>query len=266
MYILTTFLFFAFSSLSFAQDAKNQGAENAIQINNCKADVVSYTNKKGDKDFLEGLKKQYNGIGDTTKMGDLLQKQEYIEVLNHLWTEPDGKKRLAWLEENVNKQHPILLFELAEEYYNQDPTTQNYILKVRPLLIAGMVRTAVDTVCTSDASVSVAPKMLLNNYQERLQEELLAKTSKEDVDIFFQGNKKKANENIITSIEQFLLPISNGKETNLPSPSWVFAHGMACFLGTQNTIPESDWPKLRKQKAERLIDEMKAAVNDGQKH
>lgn len=225
-------------------------------VHNNKTDVVAHTCRKNDPAYLAEIKAQYAGIRDEKKMGDLLQKQDYIELLNHLWSETDGQKRLAWLEGNVGLQHPILLFEIAEEYYMQNPTPQTYVLKTKPFLLAGMSRAMVDAACTSDASVSAAAEFLIFYYHDRIIMDLLASFSMEKLTEILQPHQNQGKENAIAMAERFLLPVISGKE-NLPSPSWIFSHGMGGFTGMANSIPESDWALLRRQKAQQLLEEIK---------
>lgn len=232
---------------------ENQG--NVTNITN-NADVVSYTKNKGDQQFINKLKKNYNGISDKKKLNELLAQENYIEVLNSLWTEPDAKKRLDWLEVNVNGNHPILMFELGEEYFNQNPTIQTYVNKSMPWILTAARRTYLDTICTSDASVGAAPEMLLATYQDRLLSRLLENSNQEDLEKYITNNAAQFQKNNIETLKKVLLPIVNGDGKNIPSPKWVFAHGLAPFTGGENKINAAECNALRKKEAQVFLDKI----------
>lgn len=216
------------------------------------ADVVSYSGNKEDQEFLAALKKKYDGLNNEDKINEALKQQKYIEVLNYLWTEPSSKKRIAWLESQVKEGHPLLMFELGEEYYLQDPTIKTYATLTMPWLLAGARYTLIDSVCTSDKSVSAAAEMLLFLYQGRILNNVLSKYSQEDLEKYINENANEIQKSNIAILKKAIQPILSND--NVSSPSWVFSHGLNAFTGNQNTIPESQCKELRKKEAQMFID------------
>lgn len=218
-----------------------------------KADVVSYSSNKNSKQFVAQLRNKYNGLKDEQKLNALLQDQNYIEVLNYLWTEPNAKKKIAWLEKKVDEGHPILMFELGQEYYYQDPSLQTYAMKAMPWILAAMRRTYLDTVCTSDKSVSAAPEYLLTTYQQPILADVQNKNSSEQMQKYFSENSKQFQKNSIETLRKVLAPFVVEGEVEIPSPRWVFSHGLASFSNIVNTVPENECDTLRKKEAQDFL-------------
>jgi hypothetical protein len=235
------------------------GAEVAVHTN--PLDVVSYTDHKNDKNFLINIGKKYNGLTDEGKVNKLLDQQNYIEVLNYIWTEPNGNKSIAWLEKN--SVHPILMFELGEEYYFQNPSLETYINKSLPWLLAGARRTLIDSQCTSDRSAEAAVDFLLQDYQFRILEDLADKNSQEDFDKYLSEHHNDLQKNSNAILRTVMTPLAEGKGQT-PAPNWVFAHGLGEFTGDKNTIADGECEKLRKKFAQDFlnqIQEMEKAPN-----
>lgn len=218
-----------------------------------KQDVVSYSSYKNDQQFIIDLKTRYNGLKNEENLDDLLRQQNYIEVLNHLWSEPGNAKRVAWLEKKVNEGHPILMFELGEEYYLQNPILSTYIMKSMPWLLAGARRTIVDADATSDKSVSAAVGFLLFSYQERVLTDVKTKFSETTIEKYLNENKKEFQKNNITVLRKVMTPFLDERLVDIPSPQWVFAHGMAAFTNEKNTIPEFRYNTIRSKTAEAFL-------------
>lgn len=242
-----------YSTALFGSDFEVKQEGKVITYTN-KQDTVSYSSRKGDPQFVAQLKTKYSGLKDEEKLNELLKQQNYIEVLHHLWSESDGDKRLAWLEKKVDEGHPILMLELGEEYYLQNPTLQTYAMKTMPWLLAGARRTLVDADTTSDRSVAAAADFLLTVYQERVLTQVRTQFSEAAVMQYMTEKLKEFQKNNIAITRKVLTPLINGKQANMPSPCWVFAHGMRSFTNTQNTIPESQYNAIRKKSAEDMLD------------
>jgi hypothetical protein len=219
-------------------------------------DVVSYSSQRGDKQFIAKLDQSYHGLDNEEKLNRLLNEQNYIEVLNSLWTEPKGTKRLDWLEKKANEGHPILMLELGVEYYNQNPNLNTYIVKTMPWFMAGVRRTLIDAACTSDKSAEAAAELLLYSYQENIFEDLFKRHSQNEFESYLIQNKKTFQLSNIAVLKIVLAPLVDGRQVNQPSPAWVFAHGMNAFLNTQNTIPKDQWNAIRKKEAEEFLQQV----------
>lgn len=245
---------FFLSQHVFSADGMAKIIKNSIKIHENKKDVISYTSHKRDDKFITELQKTYNGLTDIKTVNDDLKKQNYIRVLNCLWTESDSQKRLVWLEQKVNENHPILMFELAEAYYYQNPSLETYVLKSLPWLVAGVMRTYIDADCSSDASVQAAPEFLMFAYQEPILADLLKNSSQNDLTDFIKNNQKTYYQNIFSVSRQVLEPFTADTLKDMPSPEWVFHHGMGGFLGGYNTINPKEYNAIRKKSAQDFLD------------
>lgn len=221
-----------------------------------KADAVSYTSNKNNQAFITKLSETYHGLSNERQLEDLLRQQNYIEVLNYLWTEPDANKRLAWLERKIPASHPILMFELAEEYYLQNPSLTTYLNKTMPWLLASARRTTLDIDTTSDTSVGAAPGFLLSVYQERILEDLQKKHSEKEIEKYISDNTKSFQKNNIIILKRIMEPIAHG-QTRLPSPEWIYAHSLGSVISRRNNIPESQYDSIRKRSAQEYLDKIK---------
>jgi len=242
---------FGLLSLSPAYSGQNQSQ--IVSIVN-ERDVVSYTSRKNDQQFLSQLLKSHHGLLDTDNLERLLLEQNYIEVLNCLWSEPDASKRCAWLEQMSHQQHPLLMFELAEEYCVQNPSIETYGFKAFPRLIVAARLTAIDAACSSDRSVSVAASYLLETYQGRIVEQLLEKYTEEDFSSYIKEHDKEYRMGVVALEKEVYAPLLSQEANSVPAPSWVFAHGMSAFTNQPNEISEDQFEAIRRQEAKKWID------------
>lgn len=251
MKILKAMLIFTTVFCTLAADGieiKTEG--NATTVTNI-SDVVSYTNNRVDQQFIDNLSKKYDGLKDQDKINELLKNQNYIEVLNYLWTEPDHAKRLNWLKEKLPENHPILMFELASEYQLKDPTIETYLNKTMPWILAGARRTYLDALCSSDSSVQAAPELLIYNYQTPIVESLLQKLGEENFQKYVVDHADEFRKSNIAIFKKAVNPIIN--DENVPSAKWVFAHGMGAILNKKNTIDDAKCKEIRKKEVEEIL-------------
>lgn len=261
-YMMIVAMAFTFSLNAQEENYTIQTEGNVTNITN-NADVVAYTSKKNDQQFINSLKAKYNGLSDTKKLDELLKNQNYIEVLNYLWSEPDHNKRLQWLESKANEGHPILMFELGEEYYIHNPNVQTFVLQTMPWLMAGTRRTLIDASCTSDQSVGAAPEYLLVTYRERILGDLLKKHNRQELQTYIEKNGAQFQKSNFEILKKVLTPLVDGDASKLPSPAWVYPHGLAAFTGTENSIPSSECAEIRKNEAQEFLDQIKEIEEQG---
>jgi hypothetical protein len=219
-------------------------------------DLLSYTNHKAEKEYIANLKKKYNGLANDAILNELLKQQNYIEVLNYLWTEPNSGRKITWLEEKVKEGHPILMFELGSEYYTQNPTIETYANKTVPWLLAGAKRTMIDTACSSDKTLEDSPEFLLMNYQQDALEDLQSKHSQEEIEKYFEMNEKELRKINFGILKKVMEPFVNNKWETMPSPKWIFPHGMGAFISEKNLISSSKCNKIRKKQAEEFLKDL----------
>jgi len=208
---------------------------------------VFYTKYHTD-DYVNELQKHYNGLKNENAVEKLLQDQNFIEVLNHLWSEPSQVKRIAWLEKH--QTDGLLLFELGLEYFLKDPTISTYVLKSLPLFEAGKVRVGLDTLCSEDKSVQSAPAHLeyvyINQVLSRLGE------VESDIADFFEHHYEEfwiAKKKIIFQILEAFL--DKKIIAGMPKPTWVFSHGLSAFRGYTINLSEheDEWKQIRQENA-----------------
>lgn len=241
----------SFSLLAAQNDSiKVEKEGNVTSFTNAQ-DVILYAENKS-PDYIAKLQaKNYRGLQDEQKINTLLDQQNYIEVLNYLWTEPDIDKRLSWLKQKVKEGHPILMMELGDAYYDKDPTLQTYFLTTVPLLETGARLTYIDSQTTSDKSVSAAPGALLLIYKQRLADKLLDKYTPDQLEEFQTKHADQAREKFVEALKIALGPILKGEKQ--PSPEWVYAHGLGSFSGEKNTIAPDKYAEIRKKTAEYIL-------------
>lgn len=247
-------LFLAFI-LTLASINQVCGNENSIVNYVNEADVVSYTCLKADGAHVERLKQTYKGLRDEQFLDSLLQKESYIEVLNHLWTEEDSIKKINWLEKKVAEGHAVLMFELGEEYYTQNPSIETYIMKSTPWLMAAYTRCVIDAACTSDSSVLAAPDELVALYQDRVTEALCSKYAVEEIESFITDRKSLVQENILKITQMVLRPFLE-ENNNMPSPVWIFSHELKASLNQNKEISKEDLNLKRAKLAQELLQKM----------
>lgn len=247
-------LFFCSCSLATASIERTEGvtASGVKHINYTNtADVVTYSSHKASRAFIDELSKKYTGLADDEQMDRLLTEQRYCEVLNHLWTEKDQQRKIQWLESKVKEGHAILMLELGEAYFDQDPSPKTFNEKTQPWILAGSFITRIDSKCTSDESVSAAPEALNSIYINRMiiKAVALGLVGEKDQLLEYRNAhleeyKASALRIMTTAIE----PLSR-ENSHYPSPEWVFHHGVNSFLGTKNTVSEEEYDSIRKKGA-----------------
>lgn len=214
-------------------------------------DVILYAQKKSPDYVVKLYANNYRGLRDEQKVNALLDQENYIEVLNYLWTEPDVNVRLRWLKQKAKDGHPILMMELGEAYYDANPRMSTYFLTTLPWFATGARRTFIDSQTTSDKSVSAAPGALLQVYQQRLGDKLLEKYSEAQLDAFQAKHADQIQERSVALLKIILEPILKGEKQ--PSPEWVYAHGLGSFSGKKNSISPDQYTEIRKKTAEEML-------------
>ncbi len=234
--------------VSFFQDS------NRIDIQH-QGDTLVYTNNRS-LEYFEQLRNCYNGISSEEILNDLLNKQEYIEVLNHLWSEEDQNLRISWLEKKVSEGHPILFCELALEYILRDPSIHTYLFLSSPLLDVAICLTEIDSRCTTDESVTAASGFLDYQYGELILEPLLNNHSRESVELYWKDHYIEFKNNKIKLLREALTPFIDQKKClKLPSPRWVFSHGLRAFTNEIDSAayPKDKWNQIRKNAAQKIL-------------
>ncbi len=251
-YALTFIVFFGLSSFGYTLDKTPGHDKMDVMITQAVAskDVISYTYLRHMPEFCQKLQQSYKGLKNEARLEKLLNEQNYIEVLNHLWSELDAKKRLVWLEKNANLGHPILMFELGIEYLTNSPDLETYFMKSLPWIKAGCVRVMIDFECIpdkyKDPSVDYA-SLLLFSYDPSMV--IMQKGfTQNDIINFYQQNQKEitdATKQIILQTVKPLLSLDSAKQ--MPSPAW---------LSPKANLKE--YHEIRKKEAEKTIKELES--------
>lgn len=185
----------------------------------------------------------YHGLTDRSKVDSLLQNENYIEVLKHVWTETDIKTRIRWLEDKVKEGHAVLGYELALSLLINEPTMECYFYKAVPVLFGSKCRTIADVLCSSDKSVFAAVELLDFFYCQYLSE-IVSKISQKDERMRYIKEHDLELKNAYCEVFEIMISsFLRDPSPALPSPRWVFNHGFNKGLG--NTIPESTWNSSR---------------------
>ena len=209
-------------------------AEDIVLFSKCKCDSVK-----------QALALSCDGLNNEANVNCLLQEHNYIEVLKHLWSEPDCKKRCAWLEKKIDENHPILIFELAEDCFLQNPTLECYLTKTMPKVIAAAMRTLLDARCTDDACGVMAAEQLLTSYQQRIITKLLDVYTLEEIEDYIVNHSDQFMAEYVLIQERVFQPIN--EKTALPSPKWIFTHVH------KSSIQESEFNLIRKKGAQEIL-------------
>lgn len=229
-------------------------SDNTIVIQN-DGDPIVYTNNRT-PEYFETLRSYYNGLSSEETLDDLLERQEYVEVLNYLWSEEDQNVRIAWLEKKLPEHHPILICELALEYILRDPSIRTYLFSSQPLLDVAICLTEIDSDCTADKSVTAASGFLNFQYGDLILETLLDHHSQKSVQAYWKNQFIEFKKNKFKLLREALTRFSDRKRySKIPSPRWVFSHGMEAFTGNVDSAayPEGKWEQIRRKAAQNCL-------------
>ena len=215
-------------------------------------DAISYTRHLFEPSYLEELQKKYHGLDSYEKLDQLLKNQEYIEILNHLWTEGDYTKRINWLQKAVSGNHPLMMMELAYAHFLRSPTLETSQIKSIPLLAVAKMRLEMDASCTSDKSV-FGGVSVGGNYESLIFEALLQRNTEDELREHYSKHLEEEFMSFYELAKILLYPFTQKEEYILPSPHWIFYHGLHAFMDISNEIPETDWDQIRENIALELL-------------
>lgn len=210
--------------------------------------VFSYSNYRGNKTHRDALLlQQYSGLKETNKLDRLLAEQNYVEILAYLWTEPHHSKIIGWLEEKVKQGHAILMLELGLTYFEAMPTVATYVERSVPWIMTGSRIASLDALCTSNKLVSAMVTCLNGKYYTALIKFFEKKIGEEQLNLALKAKVDLMTSKTRILIAKYLDPYITTDQSKLPSPRWAFAH-----QPDRNQIPESEWAKIRRAKAEEI--------------
>lgn len=184
--------------------------------------------------------KRYQGIQED-KLSALLEKQDYVSILKHVWTEKDLNKAIAWLKPRAEQGHVILMFELARTLGRlanaKKEFTSDSLKEIFFWFFRGLHCTRLDIACNTDPSTSAAIEMLRFTYGQfdfpaAMIEALDQKT------IMKEGVESWA------------------PSENHPSPQWVIFHGMGMMMGEVRLKPAENWLSLRQAFHEKQLEQI----------
>ncbi len=216
---------------------------NTTNIRNLKS-VVPFASSYYPKDsFID-----YNGLDDTKLLTDLLNRENYIEVLKHVWSEKNQAKRIGWLTQAAENGHVICMFELFKEWAQIKNYKEMYFW-----YLMAQTRLLQDIACCNDESVRAAYDCLFFGYGPWLGLAFVRRfldCLDKDCDML------KCTIDLNTSVLSKLKSLKQ-----YPSPVWVSHHGLGAFLNKKCDLkPANEWHALRKkqiQKLEAHINELK---------
>lgn len=198
-------------------------------------DVVSFASS-----FSPAPGKGYRGIQEE-KLAILLEKQDYVGILKHIWAEKDLNKAIAWLKPRAEEGHVILMFELARTLgrlaTSQKEHTPERLKEILFWFFRGLHCTRLDIACNTDPSTSAAVDMLRFAYgQFDFPPAMIEALDRKQI-------MKEAIESWAPS-------------ENNPSPQWVVFHGIRMMLGTIQLKPADEWLSLRQGAQEKQLEQI----------
>ena len=235
----------------FSSDDVEKVEEKVVELQHLD-DSLAYSANRNDA-HIQGLKKTHSGLLSDKKMDALLEKQDYIAVLNCLWTEPSLEARINWLEKKRDQWVPLLVAELAVEYLQRDPTLQAFLYLSRPLLNVAVCVTDIDSQCDPNPDTASASEFLNRQYGGYIRAILMAKHSPEALRRFWRKNFVSFKENEISHYREALTTFTQPTEV-VHSPQWVFVHGIE---GLDFPLPDFDqqeeYKEIRRTAAEEML-------------
>jgi len=190
-----------------------------------------------------------------TKLDRLLKRQDYAEVINTLALEPSANKRVAWLESKLSERHTMLIFELALQLLKAKPSLKTYYFETLPFFRAAIAMLVLDCSCTSDKSVGGAVGSLAFAYAMQFEEQL-ERYSQVERDAYEKKHQIETEKVNLYKCKEILNPYTTAAITQMPSPAWVFPHGLGAVLGEENEIPPSQWNTIRQEMAIAYMEEI----------
>jgi hypothetical protein len=206
----------------FSKSDADKVVENVVEIQHLEDSLAYSVNRN--KAYIKELKKTHSGLLSDEKMDALLKKQDYIAILNCLWTEPSLESRINWLEKKRSQWVPLLVAELAVEYLQRDPTLEVFLYSSRPLLNVAVCITDIDSQCAPPHAAS-ASEFLNSQYKGYIRAILMAKHSPDSLRRFWKKNFFSFKENEISYYREALMSFIHPTEV-IHSPQWVFMHGI----------------------------------------
>lgn len=194
---------------------------------------------------------QYPGLCDEDKVTRLLEQQDYIEVLKHVWSENNKEKRLLWLKKGAEKGHIICMFELGKEYAIQGNALEGFFW-----LFLGTYRTEQDILCCTDPSLDHCARLLNSCYLPYYGKLVSENASFCDKNSLREENFMRMNIEACTRVVEYLKNCQK-----FPSPGWLSPHGFAST--TQNSRdsmllhPEKTFSAKRKKVADDVVVKIK---------
>lgn len=212
-------------------------------------DPVIFSFNRNDPAKRQELALKYHGMNDLDVMDRYLQRQDYIPILKRLWTENQSERRYNWLQEKRSESHPLLLFELALETVEQDPSLKGFTQALF-LLEFAKDRTEMDTACVSDNSAEEAANSLYQIYGKAIADVVRKNPALYD-EVQGMPQQRLAKEILVPLLAAL-------KETHmhldkLPSPNWVSQHALRKLFSNQDVMID---PKACRAKQEAIIESL----------
>jgi hypothetical protein len=217
--------------------------KNGRQTNiSCDQNIVTFPEKLSEAYISELTRTGYSGFEnvDDNKWKNLLDQQDYIEILKIIRTEKNLNTAIAYLESAAEEGHAILMLELSRtlcKKMKDEKTISTDALKTAyTWYMRGMVTTMLDTACNTDRSTEDASGRLQLSYSL--------------TNLFSEPELKNIDR---TSINSDVL--NNWKLlTSYPSPKWVIYHGWAIHRGENRLLPKDKWDEKRTAKLQEIKD------------
>ena len=222
--------------------------------------IVLYVGMRNNAAKMQGIIRDGKGIEEERVRG-CIERGEYIEALNAIWSERDRPKRLDFLRTHA-KEHAPILFELAvaeaaavipKEGYDSathDAEIRRVVSEVAmPLIKYAGLRVIEDAVAIDDASLQDAHAVMDDAYILALQNLIKKRTGKQNTSFV---DNKRMTQRLIEILERDV-------DGEMPSPKWVALHGLRIKIDGSITLHDDRVDRQQAKRAE-LLGVLRAAL------
>ncbi len=209
----------------------------------CDQDVVSIAEEYGEDGVDCCRVLGYSGLDSASqeRLQELVNQQDYIEVLRYVWTENDKEKVIKFLEPYAHENHPILMLELSRALCQQTRSSGD-LESALWWYLWGMLYATLDIECNSDPTTSRIFDVLARAYHPNKV------ISLDRLEAFFAQDER-------------FIPEMHSLFQNLtvnafhPSPKWAIYHGASAFARKSSLLPQEDWNHARSLALQKFIEE-----------
>lgn len=219
-------------------------------------DVITFSLNYNDGEYLQKLKQgQYGCRGlddrDLQFLEKMVSQQNFIEVLQCLWTEGNPEIRILWLRKYAEKGHPVLMLELFRFLYCKHkslPNSPDVLSEAVKWYILGLHCAALDAACNDDSSM----KDVLNSLRGHSIMFMSGISKKNKFAYSPTKNEKKVWDQLVLSRSQEFIATWTPSSAN-PSPKWIIYCGSDAQSCKNSLSPSEEWLNRRTAKHKEIL-------------